>query len=79
MLSTPEEFEAASELVTPEMVAETVPCGPDPEEHVAKVQEYVDAGFDEIFVGHIGPDHDAFVEFYAREVLPHVAGVTAHA
>ena len=79
VLSTPEEFEAASELVTPEMVAETVPCGPDPEEHVAKVQEYIDAGFDEIFVGQIGPDHDAFIEFYAREVLPHVAGVTAHA
>ena len=41
--------------------------------HVAAIQEYVDAGFDEIFVGHIGPDHDAFVEFYAREVLPHFA------
>jgi G6PDH family F420-dependent oxidoreductase len=71
ILPQPADFEAASELVTPEMVAKSVPCGPDPELHIAKVQEYVDAGFDEIFVGHIGPGHDAFLEFYARDVLPH--------
>jgi hypothetical protein len=57
--------------VTPEMIAESVPCGPDPEVHIAKVQEYVDAGFDEIFVGHIGPGHDEFLQFYVREVVPH--------
>jgi G6PDH family F420-dependent oxidoreductase len=73
VLPTPEQFEAASELVTPEMVAESVPCGPDPAEHIAKVQEYVDAGFDEIYVGHIGPNHDEFIDFYAREVLPQFA------
>jgi G6PDH family F420-dependent oxidoreductase len=70
VLSTPSEFEEASQLVTPEMVAKTVPCGPDPAEHIAKLQEYVDAGFDEIFVGQIGPDQRAFIDFYAREVLP---------
>ena len=79
VLSTPEEFEAASQLVTPDMIAKSVPCGPDPEDHIAKVQEYVDAGFDEIYVGHIGPDHDAFVDFYAREVIPHVTAVGARA
>jgi hypothetical protein len=25
-------------------------------------------------VGHIGPDHDGFVDFHAREILPHLAG-----
>jgi G6PDH family F420-dependent oxidoreductase len=73
VLPTPEQFEAASELVTPEMVAQKVPCGPDPADHIAKLQEYVDAGFDEIYVGHIGPNHDEFIDFYAREVLPHVS------
>jgi G6PDH family F420-dependent oxidoreductase len=76
VLSTPEEFEAASQLVTPEMVAKTVPCGPDADVHVAKLQEYIDAGFDEVFVGHIGPGHDAFVDFYAREVLPQLSHVS---
>jgi G6PDH family F420-dependent oxidoreductase len=73
ILPTPEDFEGASEIVTPEMIAQQVPCGPDPSLHVAKVQEFVDAGFDEIYVGHIGAGHDEFIEFYAREVLPHFA------
>ena len=33
----------------------------------------MDAGFDEIYVGHIGPNHDEFIDFYAREVLPQFA------
>jgi alkanesulfonate monooxygenase SsuD/methylene tetrahydromethanopterin reductase-like flavin-dependent oxidoreductase (luciferase family) len=51
-----------------------VACGPDPEEHAAAIQAYVDAGFDEIYVGQIGPDHDGFVDFYAREILPRFTG-----
>jgi G6PDH family F420-dependent oxidoreductase len=70
VLSTPDEFEQASKLVTPAMIAESIPCGPDADEHIAKVQEYVDAGYDEVYIGHIGPNHNAFLEFYAREVLP---------
>jgi G6PDH family F420-dependent oxidoreductase len=73
ILPTPQDFEQAAQIVTPQMVAEKVPCGPDASEHIAKVQEYVDAGFDEIYVGHIGPGHDEFVDFYAREVLPQFA------
>ena len=44
---------------------------------MAAIQEVVDAGFDEVYVGHIGPGHDGFVDFYAREVLPHFAGAGA--
>jgi G6PDH family F420-dependent oxidoreductase len=73
ILPQPADFEAASQLVTPDMVGESVACGPDPAVHIAKVRAYVDAGFDEIYVGHIGPDHDAFLEFYAQEVLPEFA------
>lgn len=73
LLPTPEDFEQACQIVTPEMIAEKTPCGPDPAEHIAKLQEYIDAGFDEIYVAHIGPGHDEFVDFYASEVLPNVA------
>ncbi len=73
ILPRPKDFEEASQIVTPEMIAGEIACGPDPEEHIANVQAYVDAGFDEIFVGQIGPGHGAFVDFYAREVLPHFA------
>jgi G6PDH family F420-dependent oxidoreductase len=70
ILPTPAHFEQAAQLVTPEMLQDSFACGPDPEVHVAAIQKYVDAGFDEVFVGHVGPGHDAFVDFYQREVLP---------
>src|SRR3712207_2475360 len=70
ILPTPRHFEQASQLVTEEMVAESVPCGPDPERHVQAIQEYVDAGFDEVYVSQIGPDQEGFLRFYEREVLP---------
>jgi G6PDH family F420-dependent oxidoreductase len=70
ILPTPRHFEQASELVTEEMIGESVPCGPDVERHVAALQEYADAGVDELYVQQIGGNHAAFFEAYARDVLP---------
>jgi G6PDH family F420-dependent oxidoreductase len=70
VLPTPEHFEQAAQLVTREMVAEQVPCGPDADTHAAAIQEHVDAGFDEVYINQIGPDQAGFLEFYTREVLP---------
>jgi G6PDH family F420-dependent oxidoreductase len=70
ILPTPAHFEQAAELVTPESLAGSFACGPDPEVHAKAIQQYVDAGYDEIYVGHVGPGHDAFLEFYAHEILP---------
>jgi G6PDH family F420-dependent oxidoreductase len=70
VLPNPSHFEQASELVTEDMVAEAVPCGPDLDRHVAALQEYADAGVDELFVQQIGPDQDAFFATWAGEVLP---------
>ena len=70
VLPTPEHFEQASELVTPEMTRESVTAGNDPEQHLAQVQEYADAGFDELYVANMGPHHQEMIEFYGREVLP---------
>jgi len=69
-LPTPTHFDQASELVTEEMVAEKVTCGTDPEEHVAAVREYAEAGFDEVYVAQMGPDQEGMIRFYEREVLP---------
>lgn len=70
ILPSPRHFEQACELVTLEQISEAVACGPDPEEHVAAIQAFVDAGFDEIHVGQMTPDHAGFVDFYASEILP---------
>jgi G6PDH family F420-dependent oxidoreductase len=70
ILPTPRHFEQASELVTEEMIGESVPCGPDVERHVAALQEYADAGVDELYVQQVGGNHDAFFEAYANHVIP---------
>ena len=70
VLPMPAHYEQACELVTEDMIAETVPCGPDPEKHVAAIQAYFDAGFDEVYVNQIGDDQEGFLAFAARELLP---------
>jgi hypothetical protein len=58
--------------VTEEMIVEETPCGPDLERHVRAIQEYADAGFDEVYVQQIGPEQDGFFEAYRDHVLPHL-------
>jgi hypothetical protein len=70
VLPTPRHFEQVCELVTAEMIAESVPCGPDLDAHVEALQEFADAGVDELYVQQVGGNHDAFFEAYARDVLP---------
>lgn len=70
VLPTPAHFEQATQLVTEEMVAEAVPCGPDPEPHREMIRRYADAGYDEVYVQQIGPDQESFFRFYEKEILP---------
>ncbi|MET9324906.1 LLM class F420-dependent oxidoreductase [Streptomyces sp. NPDC003038] len=70
ILPTPRHFEQATELVTEEAVAASVPCGPDPADHVRHIQAYVDAGFDRVHIGQIGPEQQGFFDFYRDAVLP---------
>jgi G6PDH family F420-dependent oxidoreductase len=72
VLPTPQHFEQASTLVTEEQIAEKVPCGPDPEPYLRQIQSFVDAGYDHVHVQQIGPDQEAFFEFWADKVRPRV-------
>lgn len=64
-------FEQAVELVTEQHVpGDTIPVGPDPGRHVQSLQQYIDAGYTEIYVHQIGPDQQGFLRFYRDEVLP---------
>lgn len=69
-LSLPRHFEQAAELVTPEQLAEKIPCGPDPDRHADALRAYLDAGFDEIHVSQIGSDQRGFLDFWKAELLP---------
>lgn len=69
-LPVPAHFEQASQLVTPDQIAERIACGPDPERHVAAIVAYLEAGFDEVFVTQIGDDQAGFLDFFTRQVRP---------
>jgi coenzyme F420-dependent glucose-6-phosphate dehydrogenase len=68
-LPLPSHFEQAAQMVTEHDVAEMVVCGPDPDRHREAVQEYVDAGFDHVYVHQVGADQEGFLRFYEREIL----------
>jgi hypothetical protein len=69
-LPNPVNFAAATETVTTEAMAEMIPCGPDPERHVAGIRAYIDAGFERIAVVQVGDDQEGFLRFWTNEVLP---------
>ena len=62
-------FEAAVETVREEDVAKEILCGPDRDAHVARLRQFVDAGYDQVYVHQIGPDQEGFFCCYEREVL----------
>jgi G6PDH family F420-dependent oxidoreductase len=70
VLPSPAHFEQASQLVTKEMIAQQTPCGPDVDRHIESIQEFADAGVDELYVQQIGGGYDEFFRAYARDVLP---------
>lgn len=73
-LRTPSLFEQACKLATEEQVAESVVCGPDPKRHLEKIQDFIDGGFEQVYVHQVGPDQEGFMNFYKREILPEFKG-----
>ena len=70
ILPSPRHFEQASQLVTEESTRESVSAGPDLDAHREALQPYVDAGFEELYLGNIGPHTLDMLEVFGREVLP---------
>ena len=45
-------------------------CSADSAKHIAAIREFAAAGYDRVYVHHVGPDQEGFLRFYRREVLP---------
>jgi G6PDH family F420-dependent oxidoreductase len=73
ILPQPAHFEQATQLVTEEMIAESVPCGPDVDRIVETFQGFADAGFDELYVQQIGDRQAEFFDMLKAEILPRFA------
>jgi G6PDH family F420-dependent oxidoreductase len=78
-LARPRHFEQLAQVIGEDDVAEVVPCGPDPDLHAEHVQRFADAGFDHVYVHHIGTNQDDGIRFYAEEVRPRLERAAARA
>jgi len=71
-LATPEEFEAyAAELGDRDLEGAVI-VSDDPAEHVDRLREFAELGFDEIYLHHVGPDQRPFIDTFGDAVLPHL-------
>ncbi|MFJ6982693.1 MULTISPECIES: LLM class F420-dependent oxidoreductase [unclassified Streptomyces] len=70
-LPHPDSFEAATRFVTPDDVAEAIPCGDDTDAFVEAVRPYAEAGFTEIALVQIGGDSQpAYLDWAEKSLLP---------
>ena len=69
-LPNPINFEAATEPVRPEDMADAVPHGPDPEPYVKAIEEWSDAGYDHLCFVQVGHDQERFFRFWEEELRP---------
>ena len=44
--------------------------GPDASKYLAKIDEFIQAGFDHVYLHQIGPDQEGFIRFCQQEILP---------
>ena len=64
-------FAAASQFVTPDDVAQSIPCGTDVGAVVDAVKEFSDAGFTHVALVQIGGDQqEGFLDWSTAELLP---------
>jgi probable non-F420 flavinoid oxidoreductase len=68
-LDTPEAFEQASAHVTPADVAQVVRVSSDLGQHAAWIAEYVDLGFDDVYLHHVGQEQRGFIDAFGEHVL----------
>jgi probable non-F420 flavinoid oxidoreductase len=72
-LETPAQFGAAAEFVEPDDVQEAVLVSSDPKRHATWLAEYLDLGFDGLYLHHVGQEQTKFIEVFADAVLPEFA------
>lgn len=73
-LEMPEDFEAATNSVTPEEMDEQVRISADLSRQADWLEEDFAMGFDGVFVHQVGLEQEAFIDAFGREVLPRFNG-----
>ena len=64
-------FAGATQFVTPDDVAENIPCGPDVDAIVEAVKAFPEAGFTDVALVQVGDQNqEEFLDFAEKELLP---------
>lgn len=71
-LPNPEDFEPATSLVTEDMARENFPCGCDPQRVLDRIEQFDDAGVDELYLQQIGPEQEKFFQAWSEVLAPRV-------
>jgi G6PDH family F420-dependent oxidoreductase len=66
----PEDFANMAKLVSLEDFRNRMLISADLEEHVAQLQNFVDMGFDEIYLHNVGRDQPEFIKTFGEQVVP---------
>jgi probable non-F420 flavinoid oxidoreductase len=68
-LDTVEAFDEAAKHVRPEDMRDSVLVSSDPAVHAEVLRGYLDLGFDDIYVHHVGKEQGEFIDTYGEKVL----------
>lgn len=71
-ISDPREIEAHGRLVGNEILAKRWIVATTAEEHIKRVERYVEANFNHLYFMSSSPDETKFIKFYGEKVLPHL-------
>lgn len=75
-IAMPEEFEARTADASDEAIRQAVTVSSDLGAHEARVVEVLEAGFDDVYLHHVGQEQTAFIDAFGERVLPRL-GVSA--
>lgn len=72
-LETVEAFDTVGEAVSPEQVAESVRVSSDLGQHAAWLNEYIEQGWDELYLHFVGQHQAPFIDAFGEHVLPQLS------
>jgi G6PDH family F420-dependent oxidoreductase len=69
-IRSPHDFAQMAKLVRPEDFEGRMVIDSDPDAHRAHIQQFVDLGFDRIYLHNVGRNQAEWIEVFGRDVLP---------
>ena len=69
-------FDQVTESVTEDQVRDAVLVSADLAQHAAWLHEYVELGFDELFLHFVGKQQQPFIDCFGESVLPQLVGAS---